>query len=237
MLLSWDAAARWYDRQLWLERSAIAIAIGLAEVGSAARVLDVGTGTGAVLRELATRGCRPEWVLGIDRSQGMLAAIPALPSGWAVERADIARIPLPDACVDVVFCSFVLHVVSERKRVAGLTELARVLAPGGRIVVVIPALPCGVARRTVYTALVRALGVVAKPLAASLRGVDLSEAIAAAGLDISAAARARWGYPAICLLLVTNSASGKELNAGDRAQLERPPVLQSPGSMSSNGKE
>jgi ubiquinone/menaquinone biosynthesis C-methylase UbiE len=62
----WDRLAAHYDRQLWFERAAIRRALDLAAVQRRDRVLDVGTGTGLVLRELAGRHERPASAVGID---------------------------------------------------------------------------------------------------------------------------------------------------------------------------
>lgn len=204
--LSWDSAAPRYDWQIWLERSALRVALELAAISPAARVLDVGTGTGAVLRELARRGDRPEWVLGIDRSDAMLARVPPLPRGWRLLRADAVRLPVADASVDVAIASFVLHVLSDRERLACLGELRRVVAPGGRVVVVAPALPRGPKLRIAYRSLLGVLATTGGHLRATLLPVDLSAQIASAGFCIAASGRSRWGYPAICFLLTPRDA-------------------------------
>ncbi len=196
--MSWDSAARWYDRQLWLERAALRAAVDLATPGPATRVLDVGTGTGGVLRELARRGSRPAWVLGVDRSREMLARVPPLPRGWALEHASATRLPVATASVDVAFASFVLHVMSEHIRAACLRELRRVIADDGKIVIVIPAWPDTLVGRAAYRALLRAVG---RAIAATLQPIEITDEAAAAGLGIAARAATHRGYPAICLLL------------------------------------
>lgn len=54
----WDRASAQYDRQLWLERSAVNRALDLLAARADERLLDVGTGTGEVLRQLARRPIR-----------------------------------------------------------------------------------------------------------------------------------------------------------------------------------
>ncbi len=195
---TWDFVARWYDWQLWLERSAVRAAVDLAAARPGARVLDVGTGTGAALRELARRGARPAWVLGIDRSSTMLACVPPLPEGWRLERANALRLPVEAASVDVAFALFLLHLMSDRRRAACLRELRRVIADDGRVVIVIPALPRRKLARAAYRVLLAALG---HTLAATLQPIDLTGAATAAGFRIEAATPSGRGYPAICLLL------------------------------------
>ena len=100
------------------------------------RVLDVGTGTGRMLEVLAPR---VDAGLGVDASRAMLAlararlARPGL-GHCAVRQADMYRLPLPDRAYDLVLLHMVLHHAEDPA--AALAEAARVLAPGGRLVVV-----------------------------------------------------------------------------------------------------
>lgn len=196
--MTWDSAARWYDWQLWLERAALRAAVDLATPGPATRVLDVGTGTGALLRELARRGSRPARVLGVDRSRAMLARVPPLPQGWVLERASATRLPAAAASFDIAYASFLLHVMSEHARAACLAELRRVIADDGKIVVVIPAWPVTRVGKAVYR---RLLCLVGCNIAATLRPIEIADEAAAAGLGITARVSTHRGYPASCLLL------------------------------------
>lgn len=97
-------------------------------------VVDLGCGTGAMLPLLAG-GARE--VIGIDREEAMLevarARIEGLPNA-RVERGFLDRLPLPEDSVDLALCVLVLHHIREIGPV--FAELARVLRPGGRAVVV-----------------------------------------------------------------------------------------------------
>jgi SAM-dependent methyltransferase len=91
------------------------------------RVLDVGTGVGALLPDLCST-FPGSHVLGVDRSRGMLAQVPK-PLGRAV--MDARQLALPAESMDRVFLVFMLfHLESP---LAGLREARRVLRPGGRI--------------------------------------------------------------------------------------------------------
>jgi ArsR family transcriptional regulator len=100
------------------------------------RVLDIGTGTGRLLELLAPRVSAG---LGVDASRAMLAlararlARPGL-THCAVRLADMYRLPLPDGGFDLVLLHMVLHHAEDPA--AALAEAARVLRPGGRLVVV-----------------------------------------------------------------------------------------------------
>jgi len=110
--------------------------LDLFPVGAAARVLDIGTGTGRLLELLAPR---ISLGLGVDASRGMLAlararlATPGL-THCAVRLADMYRLPLPDGGFDAVVMQMVLHYAEDVG--AALAEAARMLRSGGRLVVV-----------------------------------------------------------------------------------------------------
>lgn len=90
-----------------------------------ALVLDLACGTGDLCRDLSAGGLRP---VGVDFSAGMLAAAR---TDAPLVRADVLRLPVPDASVDGVTCGFALrNFVSLEPFVA---ECARVLRPGGRV--------------------------------------------------------------------------------------------------------
>jgi ubiquinone/menaquinone biosynthesis C-methylase UbiE len=103
------------------------------------RVLDVACGTGAVTR-LAQERVGPEGsVSALDPNPGMLAVarevVPAEPPvDWYEAPAE--AIPLPDGSVDVALCGMGLQFFSDRA--AGLAEVRRVLANGGRLVASLP---------------------------------------------------------------------------------------------------
>jgi ArsR family transcriptional regulator len=100
------------------------------------RLLDIGTGTGRLLELLAPRVASG---LGVDASQAMLALARARLarlglSHCTVRQADMYRLPLPDAAFDAAVLQMVLHHAEDPALV--LAEAARVLRPGGVLVVV-----------------------------------------------------------------------------------------------------
>lgn len=89
-------------------------------------VLDLGAGTGLFVR--AFGAWFPEVsVVAVEPSADMRAA-----SGLAMLAGDAASVPLPDASVDVVWMSTVVHHVPDLA--AAGVELRRVLRPGGVVV-------------------------------------------------------------------------------------------------------
>lgn len=90
------------------------------------KVLDLACGTGDFVRALGRAGNLP---VGVDLSAGMLAHARA--EGHPLLLADGARLPLRDGAVDGAVSGFALRNFSDLPAV--LAELARVVAPGGRI--------------------------------------------------------------------------------------------------------
>ena len=108
----------------------------LFEAERPANLLDVGTGTGRVLQLLAPH---VGFGLGVDISHDMLAVARANldrreARNCQVRHGDMYQLPLPDASFAAVTLHQVLHFADDPARV--LAEAARVLAPGGRLVVV-----------------------------------------------------------------------------------------------------
>lgn len=89
------------------------------------RVLDVACGTGDLCNDLAAARLRPT---GFDLSYGMLAAAR---TGAPVVQADALTLPVPDAGAEGVTCGFALRNLAALEPF--LSELARVVRPGGRI--------------------------------------------------------------------------------------------------------
>jgi SAM-dependent methyltransferase len=94
----------------------------------ARRVLDIGTGTGALVPDIH-RHAPSAVVIGVDRSPGMLAL--ASEAGTPVALMDASNLALRDQAMDIAVMAFVLFNVQEP--VAALTEAARVLRPGGTL--------------------------------------------------------------------------------------------------------
>ncbi len=113
---------------------AAVLALLPAQVG---RTLDIGTGTGRLLEVLAPRVAPGS--LGIDASRAMLAlarvrlAQPEL-AHVSVRMADMYALPLRDASFDLVLLQMVLHYAETPAAV--MAEAARVLSPGGTMIIV-----------------------------------------------------------------------------------------------------
>src|ERR1035437_9740520 len=92
--------------------------------------LDAACGTGRFAGFLAGRGHR---VIGVDSSPDMLAHARQRVPEAEFHVAGLDRLPLPDDCVDVIVCALALDHVPRLDPV--LAEFARVLRPGGDLVI------------------------------------------------------------------------------------------------------
>ena len=113
--------------------AAILKAVGGRHFGS---LLDLGTGTGRMLELLAPLYDR---AVGIDASPSMLAVARANLDRAGIASAqvrlgDIYNLPLPRDAFDLVTIHQVLHYLDDPERALG--EAARVLRPGGRMLIV-----------------------------------------------------------------------------------------------------
>lgn len=104
------------------------------------RVLDVGSGPGLLVAEIAQAVGRSGHVTGLDISDGMLAlsrtrcADPAISERVSLVKADAVALPFPDASFDVAVSTQVYEYVADLK--TALAELYRVLRVGGRALII-----------------------------------------------------------------------------------------------------
>jgi len=163
-------------------------------------LLDVGTGTGAVLRELERLAVQPARAIGVDVSKPMLARARAtLSPGTELLAADARALPLADASVDVATCAYLLHLLPTTARAAVLREIHRVLVPCGRLGVVTVAPPKGWLAKLV-SAPVRAAAERSSGVLGGLRPLDPRDELRAAGFDVDATRRVSLGYPSLCVV-------------------------------------
>ena len=109
------------------------------------RVLDVGAGTGVSTLELGRSGA---FAVGLDLSTGMLRAGRRVRPEVPLLAGDALALPFADGTFDAVTISFALRNVVDVD--GALTELARVVRPGGRLVVCEFSHPVNAAFRGVY---------------------------------------------------------------------------------------
>ncbi len=110
-------------------------AVDLAEVAAGDRVLDVATGTGDLALELARRIGPDGSVVGLDFSPGMLAFAQTKDPGARVEwlEGNALALEFADNTFDAATTGFGARNFADLDR--GLSEMARVVKPGGHVVV------------------------------------------------------------------------------------------------------
>lgn len=141
-LIRW---ARYYDpcvsllmlgRRRRLRRTTVA----LAHIQPGERVLEVGCGTGDVALVAKAQTGPHGAVSGIDAAPEMIAVArtKAARQGAVVDFQVglIEALAFPDATFDVVLSSMMMHHLPDDLKRQGLAEIARVLKPGGRLLIV-----------------------------------------------------------------------------------------------------
>jgi len=105
---------------------------------SAARLLDVGCGTGSFLREVKANYPRLD-VTGVDLSAHYLAVAQDDLRAWSRARLVVGAaeaMPFADGQFDAITCIYLFHELPPRVRRAVVSEIRRVLKPGGMLVFV-----------------------------------------------------------------------------------------------------
>ena len=110
--------------------------IAVADLHEGERVLDLGSGGGIDVLLSARRVGPSGFAYGVDMTDEMLTlaranAVSAGAGNVEFRKGEIENLPLPDASVDVVISNCVINLSTDKPAV--LTEMFRVLVPGGRI--------------------------------------------------------------------------------------------------------
>ena len=160
MAYDFDKIAHTYDRlnrvmtfgldRRWRRRAVREFSI----LNSQFSILDVACGTGDMVVELVKRGCT---VTGIDLSDEMLAIarkkIASANSQFSIlnsqfQKANAEALPFEDETFDAVTCAFGVRNFVHLEQ--GLSEMLRVLKPGGRMVILELATPDSAIIRPFY---------------------------------------------------------------------------------------
>jgi demethylmenaquinone methyltransferase/2-methoxy-6-polyprenyl-1,4-benzoquinol methylase len=182
----------------WRRRAAVA-----ADLRAGGRGLDVACGSGKLTRELLKVAGPTGLVVGLDFSGSMLRVARGHAGGPAYVRGDALRLPFEDRAFDAVTVAFGLRNFADPEQ--GLREMARVLRPGGRALVLEfvrprPGLVGGAYRAYLRHGLPRIGGLVSGQPAAYRYLSDTVDAYRAPEELLDLAGRAGWLDPRIDLL-------------------------------------
>lgn len=132
----------WYRRQALLR----------AGLRPGQDVVDVGMGTGLVAKEIIRVTGEPRRLIGVDPSPGMIAQS-GLPADVRCLDGRAERMPLPSASADFISMGYALRHVADLS--AAFAEFARVLRPGGRVLILEITRPEGALANTLLRAYMR----------------------------------------------------------------------------------
>ena len=122
------------------ERQPTELALELASVQSGENVLEVAVGPGNALERLA-RTHRGGKMIGVDLTPSLLRRTARrfrqeAPHALLLCQCDACLLPFTDRSFDLVFCAYLVDLLSLENIEKALCEMRRVLRPGGRLVLV-----------------------------------------------------------------------------------------------------
>lgn len=194
-------------------------------------MLDVAAGTGGLAAELVRRGGAPRELVLVDRSPEMLRRAPGRLRRAGAARpvrlvvADARALPADDGAFDLVAMAFLVHLLPRADALSVLAEARRVLAPGGRVVVVSHSSPHGRGGRA-YRRAWSLCGRLAPGLQAG--GGPLEDAaplLRAAGLRPLRQIRAPGAYWSQSLLADAAAPGGGSTGSPAASQAAKPPTM------------
>lgn len=113
--------------------------VNLARIQLGEQVLDVGCGTGTLALEVARRVGRACRVVGVDPSTRQIVRARAKAARQHLtidfQIGVVEHLPFPDKSFDVVLSTLMMHHLPTGLKRQGLAEIARVLKPGGRLII------------------------------------------------------------------------------------------------------
>jgi arsenite methyltransferase len=158
--------------------------LGLAEIGAGERIVDLGSGSGMDAFVAARRAGQTGEVIGVDMTDEQLAKARRLGErdGFTTVRFEqgyIENAPIEASWADAVISNGVINLCDDK--VAVFHEIARMLAPGGRM-----AISDIVTERQLTDAIVCDVNLWASCIGGAMQQDDYRHAIEAAGLEVKA---------------------------------------------------
>ncbi|HVE76887.1 MAG TPA: class I SAM-dependent methyltransferase [Actinomycetota bacterium] len=156
--VSFDPAVEYYDKTRSLPANVHSQVIDLlfAELRDRGPVLEVGVGTGRVALDLHRRGIE---IAGVDLSPAMLGVLVQKAEGipFPLAVGDAVTLPFADGIFETAYGAHILQLISNWA--GALTEMARVVRPGGTVLIDMANWVNRDAGRTIYERLCHELGV------------------------------------------------------------------------------
>jgi ubiquinone/menaquinone biosynthesis C-methylase UbiE len=130
-----EESSRTHFIDQWTRRTLVQ---SVGPLAARATIADIGCSTGFLLDDL--RAAHPHAnLIGVDLiASGLRKAHRQLPSALLLQ-ADACALPIGDACIDAVVSANLLEHIPDDER--ALAEVSRVLLPGGRVAIAVPAGP------------------------------------------------------------------------------------------------
>ncbi len=142
-----ETIKRAYNRRSWIYSKTVAqmewsnhlTALEMADIKPGEMVLEVATGPGLTIVELAKRVGRETKIHGIDTSTGMLSLTEKnlLAHGFSnfqLKEADSRQLPFEKNTFDLLYNGYMFDLIPVRDMPKILNEFFRVLKPGGRMI-------------------------------------------------------------------------------------------------------
>jgi len=121
--------------EFFSEKHSYDIADRLVRAAHPRSLVDVGCGTGPLVAEFVRRGLA---VTGIDSSSGALEAARRRAPEATFHLGSVGALPLPNEAIDAATLIETVEHLDDRTLLAALTEIKRVLRPGGVVLVTTP---------------------------------------------------------------------------------------------------
>jgi SAM-dependent methyltransferase len=135
----WESHVAWWKETFTngadLEYELQILPLADSHLDGCRRVLDLGSGEGQLARRLASRPEPPGLVVGLDPSAAQLSEASAMGPGPSYVRGAGEALPFRDGAFDGIVCCLVIEHAADPDAV--LAEAVRVLAPGGRFLLLV----------------------------------------------------------------------------------------------------
>lgn len=200
---SYDHISRWYDLIASSEKKFTEIGLQMLDAQPGEQILEIGSGTGQALVDLARAIGSSGKVYGMDISEGMMqVAWERFERAGLAERIDLclgdaANIPFRVETFNAVFLSFTLELFDTPEIPVVLAECRRALRPGGRLGIV------ALSKKETLAVRIYEWFHVKMPTAVDCRPIFVSQAVESAGFAVTKRTMSTmWGLPVEVLTAV-----------------------------------